>query len=106
MESYNYSTNLLRDTSFKNYNFSNKQQKYNIEIWLNKNRNALKKLYYSLISLSKSYGIILNDDDTSINNFIIMMYYESDKTIIDKNLYPEYFNVKYNSIGYEKYRIL
>jgi len=40
MESYNYSTNLLRDTSFKNYNFSNKQQKYNIEIWLNKNRNS------------------------------------------------------------------
>jgi hypothetical protein len=79
---------------------------YNFEIWLSKNRHALEKLYYSLISLSKSYGIILKDDNTTINNFIIMMYYESDKTIIDRNLFPEYFNVKYNRSGYEKYRIL
>ena len=87
------------------YNISNKKN-FNFEIWFKKNGNALEKLYYSLLVLSKSYGILLKDNDNTLNNFILMMYYESDKTVIDENLFPEYFNVKYNSIGYEKYRIL
>jgi len=87
------------------YNISNKKE-YNIEKWLDHNRNALEKMYYSLINLSKSYGNILKDNNNTINNFILMMYNESNKTLIDKNLFSEYYNIKYNSEGFEKYKIL
>jgi hypothetical protein len=89
----------------KYYNISSKKE-YNSEEWFYYNKNALEKLYYSLLKLSESYGILLKDNEDTINYFIIMMYNESDKTIIDKNLFPEYFNIKYNRNGYEKYKIL
>ena len=35
-----------------------------------------------------------------------MMYNESSKEVIDKNMYPNFFYKKYNKNGYEKYKIL
>jgi hypothetical protein len=88
------------------YNNISHKKTYSYNEWFNCNKNALEKLYYYLLNLSKSYGIILKDNDETINNFILMMYEESNKTLIDKNLFPEYFNIKYNRSGYEKYKIL
>ena len=79
---------------------------YNREMWFKKNQYALEKMYYNLLKISKDYGIILKDNNDTIDNFIYMMYNESNKSVINENLYPEYFNKKYNSTGYEKYKIL
>ena len=79
---------------------------YNREMWFKKNQYALEKMYYNLLKISKDYGIILKDNNDTIYNFIYMIYNESNKSVINENLYPEYFNKKYNSTGYEKYKIL
>jgi len=60
--------------------------------WYENNIGALEHLYDELIKLSKSYGINIIDNQQTINNFIKMMYNESDGQIIKKNLFPEYFN--------------
>jgi hypothetical protein len=74
--------------------------------WLKINRNALEHLYYHLIDLSLSYGIKIIDSEETVNNFIYMMYNESSKRVINKELYPEFFYRKFNSQGYEKYQII
>lgn len=74
--------------------------------WLKINRNALEHLYYHLIDLSLSYGIKIIDSEETVDNFIYMMYNESSKRVINKELYPEFFYKKFNSPGYEKYKIL
>ena len=79
---------------------------HNIETWYNKNRNVIIHLYYELIDISKKNGIDIKDNKQTYNNFIKMMYNESSKEIIDKNLHSEFFYKKYNSKGYEKYEIL
>lgn len=74
--------------------------------WFKINKNALEHLYHHLIDISLSYGIKLIDNQDTINNFIYMMYNESSKRVINKELYPEFFYKKFNSRGYEEYKIL
>jgi hypothetical protein len=78
----------------------------NFNLWYDINKNALNHLFSKLIEISKSYGIIIIENNVSYNNFIKMMYYESSKKVIDKNLYPEFFYKKYNNNGYQNYKIL
>ncbi len=61
------------------------------DYWLSKNRNALEYLFEELINISSSYGINIYDDDESAENFIKMMYYESNGGTINKRDFPEYF---------------
>jgi hypothetical protein len=77
----------------------------NFDCWYSSNKSVLDNLYHRLITLSKSYGIIIKDNNNSYDNYLYMMYNESTKKIINKNLYPEYY-IKYNSIGYDEYKIL
>ena len=63
----------------------------NINNWYKINNNVLDELYYELIFISKSYGIEIIDNDKSYNDFIYMMYKESDKTVINRNEFSEYF---------------
>jgi hypothetical protein len=79
---------------------------HNFDLWYKMNENILTYLYYELMNISKSYNIILIDDNNSYNNFLTMMYNESSKEIIDKNMYPDFFYKKYNKNGYQKYKIL
>ena len=64
---------------------------HNFDLWYKMNENILTYLYYELMNISKSYSIILIDDNNSYNNFLTMMYNESSKELIDKNMYPEFF---------------
>ena len=73
--------------------------------WYKNNKNVLNYLYNKLNDMSKSYGIILIDNNKTYNNFISMMYNESNKSIIDKELYPEFYPKKYDCNGYQKYII-
>ena len=61
------------------------------DYWLGKNRNALEYLFKELINISSSYGINIYDDDESAENFIKMMYCESNGGVINKRDFPEYF---------------
>lgn len=55
---------------------------YSFDEWYELNKDVLKDLYFKLINISKSYNIIIKNDRESINNFLIMMYNESNKTAI------------------------
>ena len=78
-----------------------------INLWYKLNKNILQYLYNLLINLSKDrYKIKIIDNKNTYNNFIIMMYNESSKTTVDRELYPEFFDKKFNSSGYNKYKIL
>jgi hypothetical protein len=74
--------------------------------WYNMNKGALKHLYFNLIETSNTYGIQIIENQKSINNFIVMMYNESNGETINKKVFPEYFNIKYNNNGYQEYKIL
>jgi hypothetical protein len=74
--------------------------------WYKINKNVLKHLYYELINISKDNDIIIINNNKTYNNFLKMMYYESSKKVINKIEFPEYFYNRYNSKGYEKYKIL
>jgi len=78
----------------------------NFDCWYSSNKSVLDVLYYKLIILSKSYGIIIKNNNNSYNNYLYMMYNESTKENIDRNLYTEYYYKKYNSPGYDEYTIL
>ena len=77
----------------------------NFDNWFKMNKNALEHLYNKLLIISERHGYKLYRDQNTMNDFIIMMYEESEKKVIDKDLYPEFFNKRYNSSGYEKYNI-
>ena len=62
----------------------------NINIWEKYNSIILEELYNVLLNLSSDHGLLLINDENTYDNFINMMYNESDKTIIDYNLFPEY----------------
>lgn len=62
----------------------------NINIWEKYNAIILEELYNILLNLSKDHGLPLINDENTYDNFINMMYNESDKTIIDYNFFPEY----------------
>jgi len=79
---------------------------HNFDLWYKKNKNVLIHLYYILIDISKSYNIIIIDNNNSYNNFLEMMYNESSKMVIDKILYPEFFYKRYNNDKYQNYKIL
>ena len=79
---------------------------HDFDSWYKTNKNALIHLYHILIDISKSYNIIIIDNNNSYNNFLEMMYNESSKMVIDKILYPEFFYKRYNSNGCENYKIL
>jgi len=74
--------------------------------WYKINKNALKYLFVELKNTCSSYGIILRKNKNTFDNFLLMMYHESNKDIINKDLYPEFFNTKLNSTGYQEYLIL
>jgi len=77
-----------------------------INYWYKKNKGVLNYLFYKLIEISKTNGITIKDTDNSFNNFIDMMYHQSDKEIIDKNMYPEIYCKKYNNETLDEYIIL
>lgn len=66
-------------------------QTYSLEEWFEINRNALEYLYYQLANISSSHGIKIIIDEISKDNFINMMYNESNGDIIDEKLFPEFF---------------
>ena len=63
------------------------------ENWLYHNRPLIEHLYYYLIDLSNSYGIQIIDNDNTINNFIKMMYNQSNKIIATKDYFPEFYAI-------------
>ena len=71
-----------------------------------RNKYALNYLFQKLINISNYYNYKLINSDDTYENFIYMMYHESNKDVINKNLYPEFFPSKFHSKGYEKYQIL
>jgi hypothetical protein len=74
--------------------------------WYKFNKNSLKFLFVKLNIICNSYGInILNNKD-AFNNFLMMMYQESNKEVINEELYPEFFNIKINLPGFQNYTIL
>jgi hypothetical protein len=74
--------------------------------WINININVLNHLYYKMIQISKIHGINIINTQESFDNFVYMMYNESSREVINRQLYPEYFDIMYNSSGYEDYKIL
>jgi hypothetical protein len=68
------------------------EKNHKIEFWFKKNKNVLEHLYYYLIDLCNKYKLKLIDSPELRDSFIRMMYNESLKNIVDKNLYPEYFD--------------
>lgn len=59
--------------------------------WFYKNQELLEFLYNILIDMSNKYGIKIIDNQHAVNDFITMMYNESDHNyILPKNLYPEF----------------
>lgn len=78
----------------------------NFDNWYKINKNALKYLFIELKNICSSNGIYLNKNKNSFNNFLIMMYQESNKEIINKELYPEFFYTKINMSGFENYNII
>ena len=56
-----------------------------IKTWFELNKKDLKYLYYELIHISKLYGINIIINQSSIDEFICMMYNLSDKYIYKEN---------------------
>lgn len=63
----------------------------NYDDWLYHNTPLLEHLYYYLIDLSNTYGIQIIDSDNTINNFIKMMYNQSNRIIATKDYFPEFY---------------
>jgi hypothetical protein len=80
--------------------------KKSINFWYINNKVALDYLFYNLIKISKTYGIIIIDNNKSYDNFIEMMYNESNGNIIDKRLYPELYKKYSNDDTLDNYKIL
>lgn len=77
----------------------------NINIWEKYNYIILEELYNILLNLSSDHGLQLINDENTYDNFIIMMYNESDKTIIDYILFPEYNIEREDNSTYDQYII-
>lgn len=69
-------------------------------VWYSTNKYALIYLYDKLFSICEYYNIYLINNRETFYNFLNMMFHESKKELIDKKLFPEFFNN-----GYEKYKI-
>ena len=55
-----------------------------IENWVENNFIVLVHLFHKLIEISNLYKINVINNQDSFNNFLLMMYNESDKTSINK----------------------
>lgn len=64
---------------------------YSFDEWYKFNKKVLKHLFQELFFMCEKYGIQLIDDKESHTNFYLMMYNESNKDIIDGELYSELF---------------
>jgi hypothetical protein len=60
--------------------------------WYDKNEVVLKHLYFKLLNICTDYNLELIDNDKCYENYLKMMYHHSDKSIINKNLFIEYFD--------------
>jgi hypothetical protein len=60
--------------------------------WCNKNEIVLKYLYYKLLSICDDYNLKLIDNEKCYENYLKMMYNSSSKSIIDKTLFPEFYD--------------
>jgi len=77
-----------------------------LENWYKNNKFVLNYLFERLINISNRYDYKLIDSMDTFNNFIYMMYQESNKEVINKQLYSEYFPSKLHSNGYQDYLII
>ena len=77
-----------------------------VDKWINININVLNHLYYKMIHVSKIHGIKIIQSQESFDNFVYMMYNECSRELISRELHPEYFDIMYNSSGYEDYKII
>ena len=78
----------------------------NFDEWYKINKNALKYLFIELINICKNYSIHLNNNNFTFKNFLIMMFQTSNKEVINKELYPEFFYKKLNIEGFQNYHLL
>lgn len=58
--------------------------------WWKNNAEVLEHLYYELIDISKNNGIKIINNQTTINHFIKMMYYESNGTLLNYDIISEF----------------
>jgi hypothetical protein len=73
--------------------------------WKLKNKYILIYLYNNLYEMAKQYDIKIINNDVTYNNFLKMMYNESSKEVISRELFPEYYDISYHSKGYDSYNI-
>jgi len=59
--------------------------------WYNTNRKALEYLYYLLNDICYKHDITINDNQNTINDFIYMMYNESNGAKINPDLHPSFY---------------
>ena len=62
-------------------------------IWYEKNDEVLQHLYYTLLNICYKNNFNINDNEKCYNYFLKMMYNQSHKTIINKKLFSEYFEM-------------
>ena len=62
-------------------------------IWCEKNDEVLQYLYYTLLNICHKNNFNINDNEKCYNYFLKMMYNQSYKTIINKKLFSEYFEM-------------
>lgn len=67
---------------------------YSFDEWFNYNKPVLDHLFIKLYLTCEEYGIHLTNDEESYKNFYLMMYNESTKEIVDRELYSEFFHQK------------
>lgn len=62
-------------------------------LWCKKNEVILEYLYYTLLNICHKNKFVINDNEKCYNYFLKMMYNQSNKIIIDKELFSEYFEI-------------
>lgn len=63
----------------------------NFETWYKNNNVILEHLYYKLLNICDKHNFIISDTDKCYNKFLKMMYNQSNKIIIKKELFPEFY---------------
>ena len=62
-------------------------------LWCKKNEVILEHLYYTLLNICYKNKFVINNNEKCYNYFLKMMYNQSNKIIIDKELFSEYFEI-------------
>ena len=65
--------------------------------WYNINNNVLTHLYYELLIISKKNNIIIYDNKNTYQDFLYMMYVNSNKTVVSYEDYCYYENIIVNT---------